>query len=297
MFVQLNEPPKTRPKKPPNDNGKEDDFYANVGDAIRTLRSEIPLLFVQDLTYDIYRNDIVFRDPRNCFKGIRNYKTIFWSLRFHGRIFFKSLYVDVQRIWQPDDMRIKMRWKVHGIPRVPWEAEGTFDGLSEFKLDRHGKIYEHILSNIVMRDPPMVQQRNPLLAGWSLIQWGRQPQQQPVPGAWCQATADEEALEPPQSSAVAVVDVPEAPQRPSPQVALQSTEDLRRQQKVQRQQEQQQRQHHRKQQRQQGKRPSRERPLAGIAAYLARFSWVRLYAAILGAAQVSDRMSAPSPPA
>jgi hypothetical protein len=37
----------------------------------------------------------------------------------------------------------RMRWTVHGIPRVPWKAEGIFDGVSTFKLDRKGKIYEH----------------------------------------------------------------------------------------------------------------------------------------------------------
>ena len=36
-----------------------------------------------------------------------------------------------------------MRWTVHGIPRVPWDAEGIFDGVSTFRLDRKGKIYEH----------------------------------------------------------------------------------------------------------------------------------------------------------
>ena len=56
---------------------------------------------------DIYREDIVFRDPRNTFKGLKNYKTIFWSLRFHGRLFFSRLYVDVQRIWQPDEAQIR----------------------------------------------------------------------------------------------------------------------------------------------------------------------------------------------
>ena len=56
---------------------------------------------------DIYRDDVVFRDPRNTFRGLKNYKTIFWSLRFHGRLFFKILFVDVQRIWQPDDSQIR----------------------------------------------------------------------------------------------------------------------------------------------------------------------------------------------
>ena len=37
----------------------------------------------------------------------------------------------------------RMRWTVRGIPRVPWNAEGVFDGVSTFRLDRKGLIYEH----------------------------------------------------------------------------------------------------------------------------------------------------------
>lgn len=137
----------------------------------------------------------MFKDPRNTFAGMRNYQTIFWSLRFHGRIFFSKLYVEVRgaapppallspfaawpagrllmaggraglvggwvdgwswtqgptarthnarptlapparqvkRIWQPEENVIRMRWTVHGIPRVPWEAEGVFDGISQYR--------------------------------------------------------------------------------------------------------------------------------------------------------------------
>jgi hypothetical protein len=41
--VQLNEPPQQRDKQ------KHADYYANVGDAIRTLRDDIPLLFAKEL--------------------------------------------------------------------------------------------------------------------------------------------------------------------------------------------------------------------------------------------------------
>jgi hypothetical protein len=111
----------------------------------------------------IYRDDIVFKDPRNKFEGMKNYKLIFWSLRFHGRIFFTRLYVEVKRIWQPSDDVIKMRWTVHGIPRVPWEAEGIFDGISTYKLDNNGKVYEHQVDNVLLRDPPFA--TNPPLLG------------------------------------------------------------------------------------------------------------------------------------
>ena len=52
--IQVNKPPTqqihkqaTKPGKDPKQRG---DFYANVGEAIRVLRAEIPLLFQKDLT-------------------------------------------------------------------------------------------------------------------------------------------------------------------------------------------------------------------------------------------------------
>ena len=62
----------------------------------------------------------------------------------------------------------RLRWTVHGIPRVPWEAEGVFDGISEYKLDSEGKIYEHKVTNVQMRDPPFA--RSPWSIGLNLAQ-------------------------------------------------------------------------------------------------------------------------------
>ena len=47
-----------------------------------------------------------------------------------------------------------VRWTVHGIPRVPWESRGRFDGTSEYKLDRKGKIFEHRVDNVASTTPP-----------------------------------------------------------------------------------------------------------------------------------------------
>jgi hypothetical protein len=46
----------------------------------------------------------------------------------------------VKRIWQKEDDMICLRWTVHGYPRLPWDQEGTFDGVSTYKLDAHGKV-------------------------------------------------------------------------------------------------------------------------------------------------------------
>lgn len=72
--------------------------------------------------------------------------------------------------------------QVRGIPRVPWEAEGIFDGISTYKLDSRGKIYEHAVDNVMLRDPPMAL-ASPLMASINLVTGGAR--QQPYPGACC----------------------------------------------------------------------------------------------------------------
>ncbi len=48
LAVRLDDPPDAVKER--EERRKRQEFYANVGDAIRTLREEIPLLFVQDFT-------------------------------------------------------------------------------------------------------------------------------------------------------------------------------------------------------------------------------------------------------
>ena len=47
--AQVNTPPGAQDKH------QKDDFYVNLGLAVRTLREDLPVLFTKDLNYDIYR--------------------------------------------------------------------------------------------------------------------------------------------------------------------------------------------------------------------------------------------------
>ncbi|CAA2967468.1 uncharacterized protein LOC111368553 [Olea europaea var. sylvestris] len=132
---------------------QKDEFFVNLGLAVRTLREDLPLIFTKDLNYYIYRDDITFVDPLNTFTGIESYKLIFWALRFHGRILFREISLDVLRIWQPSENMILIRWNLKGVPRIPWEAKGQFQGTSRYKLDRNGKIYEHKVDNLAFNFP------------------------------------------------------------------------------------------------------------------------------------------------
>ncbi|CAH8383726.1 unnamed protein product [Eruca vesicaria subsp. sativa] len=159
LYVKFSAPVKEDCKISRHEEEGEDkeNYYVNKGHAVQCLREELPSLFYKDPNFDIYRDDIVFKDPMNTFMGIDNYKSMFWWLRFLGKIFFKALCVDTVSIWQPNDNTLMIRWTVHGVPRVPWETRGRFDGTSEYKFDKNGKIYVHKVDNIAINSPPKFQ--------------------------------------------------------------------------------------------------------------------------------------------
>ncbi|RHN74423.1 putative NTF2-like domain-containing protein [Medicago truncatula] len=148
---QVNTPPSVQDKH--QQQLPKDEFYVNLGLAVRTLREDMPMIFIKDLNYDIYRDDITFLDSLNTFTGIEKYKLIFWALRFHGKLLFHDIALDVYRVWQPSKNVIWIRWNLKGVPRVPWEAKGEFQGTSKYKLDKNGKIYEHKVDNLAFNFP------------------------------------------------------------------------------------------------------------------------------------------------
>ncbi len=119
-------------------------YQSQVQTVIETLKQDLPTLFEQDISYDIYTRDIYFRDPVNKFKGKINYRIIFWTLRFHAQLFFTEIYFDVHEVYQEAEDTILAKWTVRGILRVPWKARVFFNGYSTYKLNQDGLIYEHI---------------------------------------------------------------------------------------------------------------------------------------------------------
>lgn len=115
-----------------------------VKQVVETLKQDLPTLFEQDISYDIYTNDIYFQDPVNKFKGKINYRIIFWTLRFHARLFFTQIYFDLHDVRMAEGESILANWTVRGVLRVPWKAGVFFNGYSTYKLNKDGLIYEHI---------------------------------------------------------------------------------------------------------------------------------------------------------
>lgn len=115
-----------------------------IESVISTLKQDLPTLFTQDISYSIYTQDIYFADPVNKFKGKFNYRIIFWTLRFHGALFFTKIAFDLHNVYQSDPNTITATWTVSGVLRVPWQAKLLFNGYSTYKLNADCLIYEHI---------------------------------------------------------------------------------------------------------------------------------------------------------
>ncbi|WP_375469520.1 DUF2358 domain-containing protein [uncultured Nostoc sp.] len=120
------------------------EFKLPVERVIKTLKQDLPTLFQKDISYDIYTQDIYFKDPVNTFKYKFNYRIIFWTLRFHARLFFTQIYFDVHEVYQSDEDTILAKWTVRGVLRVPWKAGLLFNGYSTYKLNQDNLIYKHI---------------------------------------------------------------------------------------------------------------------------------------------------------
>lgn len=122
----------------------EEEYQVHIQKVIETLRLDLPTLFEKDISYDIYTQNIYFKDPVNTFKGKFNYRIIFWTLRFHAKLFFSEIYFDVHQIDRPTTDTIRVDWTVRGTLRLPWKSNLFFNGYSIYKLDPTGLIYEHI---------------------------------------------------------------------------------------------------------------------------------------------------------
>ena len=127
-----------------SENLSKSQYQSQVEEVIETLQKDLPTLFVKDISYEIYTNDIYFQDPVNRFKGKFNYRIIFWTLRFHGRLFFTEIFFDLHDVKQTAEDIITANWTVRGTLRLPWKARVLFNGDSTYKLTKEGLIYNHL---------------------------------------------------------------------------------------------------------------------------------------------------------
>jgi len=142
-----------------------DEFKLRTGTAVRTLRRELPLLFEQDLSYDIYAENITLRDAQHLGAGSLHGKQAYrgWAatLRRFRALFFADVTFTVTGLQlMPRSGRsetcglmdeIVVRWCVQGTPRVIFapflQGQLRWDGQFKYTLDAEGLIEEHVVDN------------------------------------------------------------------------------------------------------------------------------------------------------
>jgi hypothetical protein len=95
--------------------------------------------FPQDQSYELYAEDVWFKDPMNEFRGIDRYKKM---IGFIQR-FFRSPQLDLHNI-QQEGSSIRTDWTLSWTSPLPWQPRITISGWSELQLNESGLICCHI---------------------------------------------------------------------------------------------------------------------------------------------------------
>lgn len=95
--------------------------------------------FPDDQTYDLYADDVYFKDPLNEFRGRDRYEQ---NIEFI-RSWFRNIQLDLHDISQTGD-RIETHWTLNWNTPLPWSPRISIPGWSELRLNAEGKIVSHI---------------------------------------------------------------------------------------------------------------------------------------------------------
>ncbi|MEG3439681.1 DUF2358 domain-containing protein [Pannus brasiliensis CCIBt3594] len=95
--------------------------------------------FPVDQTYDIYAENVYFKDPMNEFRGIKRYREMIGFMS----TWFQDIRMDLHSIDRNGD-RIDTRWTLHWTTPLPWRPRIAIPGRSELTLDASDRIISHI---------------------------------------------------------------------------------------------------------------------------------------------------------
>ena len=107
-------------------------------DLVKILRQDYER-FPDNQTYEIYTDDVYFKDPLNEFNGIKKYKAM---IGFLGT-FFGNVEMDVHDVRLEGDL-IKSEWTLNMTSPLPWKPRLSIPGWSELKISEANLIASHV---------------------------------------------------------------------------------------------------------------------------------------------------------
>jgi hypothetical protein len=107
-------------------------------DIIQILRQDYQK-FPQDQTYNIYAENVYFKDPMNQFYGVKRYQQMIGFIR----TWFINPKLDLHEISRKEDL-IETKWTLSWNTPLPWKPRISISGWSELKLNSDDLIVSHI---------------------------------------------------------------------------------------------------------------------------------------------------------
>ncbi len=106
---------------------------------ILTILQEDYRRFPDDQSYDLYANDVYFKDPMNEFRGCDRYRQMIGFIKQ----WFTDPRLDLHNIQQAGK-EIRTDWTLSWTTPLPWKPRIAIDGWSELRLNDDGLIESHI---------------------------------------------------------------------------------------------------------------------------------------------------------
>ncbi|NJL53209.1 MAG: DUF2358 domain-containing protein [Hydrococcus sp. SU_1_0] len=111
---------------------------SSLSDLIAILQADYGR-FPANQTYEIYADDVYFKDPLTEFRGVKKYREMIGFLqRFFGKIELEIHGVE------PAAELIKTEWTLHMTSPLPWQPRLSIPGRSELQVNADNLIIAHI---------------------------------------------------------------------------------------------------------------------------------------------------------
>jgi Uncharacterized conserved protein (DUF2358) len=110
----------------------------NKPDLVEILQEDYQR-FPADQTFDIYADNVYFKDPLNEFRGLKRYRMM---IGFLGS-FFGNVEMDLHNITR-QEKQIKTEWTLNMTSPLPWKPRLSIPGWSELTVNNDNLIVSHI---------------------------------------------------------------------------------------------------------------------------------------------------------
>lgn len=107
-------------------------------DIISILRQDYER-FPEEQSFDIYAEDVFFKDPLNKFRGVTRYKQMIGSL---GSL-FKDIDLELHQISR-EATTIRTDWTLNMTCPLPWQPRLSISGYSLLEVNEDELIISHI---------------------------------------------------------------------------------------------------------------------------------------------------------